>query len=112
MILLSLLLCTVSMQSCVTSSTQTTIEMNFYTNESGFNHYRVFDIVIDSSTNMYPIYSTAADQNIFITKINPDGTHVWSREYPGLLIKEKSFSTQVSSDQSTLRMLGDEQANP
>ena len=112
MILLSLLLCTVSMQSCATSSTQISIEMNFYNNGSSANPYQVFDIVIDSSANRYPIYSTGFRQNIFITKINPDGTHEWSREYPGLLIKQRSFSTQVSNDQSTLRMLGDEQDNP
>ena len=112
MILLSVLLCTVSMQSCATSSTQTSVEMNFYNNGSSANPYQVFDVVIDSSANSYPIYSTGTGQNIFITKINPDGTHAWSREYPGLILENLSQRTHLSNDQSTLRILGDETPNP
>ena len=86
--------------------------MNFYNNGSSANPYQVLDIVIDSSANRYPIYSTDANQNIFITKINPDGTHEWSREYPGLILNDLISKTQLSSDQSTLRILGDESPNP
>ena len=105
MIILLLLWCSVSMQTCSNSTTNYTIEANFYKNETGTTRYIPSDILVDSSFNQYLIYYLDGSNNTLITKIATDGSHTWTKEYAGMNIKKVAKIAVLSSDGTVLRML-------
>ena len=106
-VLASLLFCSVSMQPCLNSTTQFPIEFNFYHNGSASDIYETRDILVDSNINQYMFYSPDADhQNVHLTKINSNGTFEWSKEYPGLIILPEYQVTQMSNNETSIRLIG------
>ena len=105
-VFLTLFWCCVRLQTCSNSTTQTTIKMNFYTN--GLVTVRPFDLVVDSNTmNQYFIHSYFINnQNVHVTQIYSNGSYGWSQEYAGFIIKSVFKSAQISSDGTSLFMIG------
>ena len=107
LIVLSLLWLSVSMQACTSSSTQTTLEFDFYKDGGNSSEYIVDDVVVDSSANQYLIYYDTTSGNLFVTKKNSSGDYDWSFKYPTIDIIPEGTSTVLSSDENTLRIIGD-----
>ena len=103
--LVSLLWCSVSLQVCSNSTTNYTIEVNFYKNETGTTRYIPSDIVVDSSSNQYLFYYLNGSNSTLITKIATDGSHTWTKEYTDLNIKKLAKIAVLSADETVLRML-------
>ena len=112
LIVLSLLWLSVSMQACTSSSTQTTLEFDFYKDGGNSSLYQIFDIVVDSSANQYLIYSDGTSGNLFVTKKNSGGGYDWSFEYPTIDVLPFAKSVILSSDGNTLRIIGDKSSAP
>ena len=93
------------MQECQTSPIQTPIELKSYIND-GSTYYIPNDMVMDSSLNKYLVSFNDFAGNIFVSKINPAGDLVWSKEYPNIIIVATSMSTYITNDGSTIRFYG------
>ena len=62
---------------------------------------------MDSNLTKYLFFSPDdSDQNVHLTKILSNGTHEWSKEYPGLFIKRNYQVQQMSNDQSNIKLIG------
>ena len=95
------------MQACASSSTQTTVEFDFYQDNGNSSEYLLYYVLADSSANQYLFYSDSGAGNLFVTKKSSSGSYDWSFEYPTIDIVSNSKSAVLSSDESTLRILGD-----
>ena len=95
------------MQSCATSTTQVPIEVNFYNNGSTSDPYVAREILYDSNLFQYLFYSpdSSSYHNVHLAKINPNGTLEWTLEYSGLIISPNFQLTQMSSDESSIKMI-------
>ena len=113
-IVISLLWCTMSVRACTNSTSQSTIKMTFYADDTaGTDPYAVSDIVLDSSSNQYLLYaSTISTQNIRISKINSNGTFGWSVLYTNMVMLNHKKSMLISSDGSALRVIAQDANNP
>ena len=106
-ILTSLLWCSVNLQSCADSTTQFPIEIGFYHNGTTSDIYASRDIHVDSNLTKYLLYSPDDTyQNVHLTKILSNGTYEWSKEYPGLFILPDFQMTQMSNDESNIKLIG------
>ena len=98
------------MQTCSSSTNQSSIEFISYTN--GSDPFVSSDIIIDSDMTKYLLYSVSgAGVNVHMAKINPNGTTEWSKKYNGLNINHKAKRMVLSSDRNTIRMLADHSPN-
>ena len=95
------------MQACASSSTQTTIELDFYQDNGNSSEYLVINVLVDSSANQYLIHSDSIIGNLFVTKKSSNGSYDWSFEYPTIDSLMYSKSAVLSSDGNTLRILGE-----
>ena len=101
LVILSLLWCSGSMQVCSNSTTNYTIEVNFYKNDTGTIRSDPMDIIVDSSNNQYLMYTLAASDSYRITKIASDGNYIWTQQYNGV---KHYIRAQLSSDETVLRI--------
>ena len=95
------------MQACASSSTQTTIELDFYQDNGNSSEYVIINVLADSSANQYLLHSPTPTGNLFVTKKSSNGSYDWSFEYPTIDIIPYSKSAVLSSDGNTLRILGE-----
>ena len=92
---------------CHYTTNQVTIDMNWYNNDTNADLYVPADIVIDSNLNQYLLYSySGSDQDAFITRILPNGTHQWSKRYTSFEIIDETGTMHVSNNGSLLRIIG------
>ena len=96
------------MQACANSSTQTTIEFDFYQDNGNSSEYIVIDVLVDSSTNQYLIYSNTSGGNLFVTKKSSNGSYDWSLKYISIDVIIYSKIVVLSSDGNTIRFFGDQ----
>ena len=95
------------MQACASSSTQTTIELDFYQDNGNSSEHIVMNVLVDSSANQYLIHSDSDTGNLFVTKKTSNSSYDWSFSYATIDIISYSKSAVLSSDGNTLRILGD-----
>ena len=107
-LILSLVWNITSTKECIESTTQTTIELNFYNNGTTENEFAVTNLMLDSSSNQYLYFAfPGTDNNTHIAKKSSDGTQLWVKEYPGFYFKRGYRNTQMSKDESVIRILGE-----
>ena len=112
-VMLAILLCSiVSVYGCSNSSTtQVPIKVNSYTDNSAA--YIPVDIVMDSSMNKFLVYSNVVNfQDVHVSKLNSDGSIGWSKKYEGLMIKDFTKSTRISSNGDSLMMIAQNAISP
>ena len=112
-VMLLILLCSiVSVYGCSNSSTtQVPIKVNSYTNSSDI--YYPSDIVMDSNMNKFLVYSDIVNfQDVHVSKLNSDGSIDWSKRYEGLIIKDFTKSTRISSNGDSLMMIAQNSSSP
>ena len=112
-VMLAILLCSiVSVYGCSNSSTtQVPIKVNSYTDNSAA--YIPVDIVMDSSMNKFLVYSNVVNfQDVHVSKLSSDGSIGWSKKYEGLMIKDFTKSTRISSNGDSLMMIAQNAISP
>ena len=68
--------------------------------------------MLDSGSNQYLYFAfPGTDNNTHIAKKNSDGTQLWVKEYPGFYFKRGYRNTQMSKDESVIRILGESLSN-
>ena len=111
LILLSLLWCSASLQSCPTSSNQTNIAFTTYNNGNASEPYLISNSILDSSNNEYVAFQLGSDSvnsTLKIAKINPDRNIAWSKIYTNTSSATFKDSIQLSYDENTLMVIGED----
>ena len=114
LILLSLLWCSASLQSCSTSSTQTNITFTTYNNGTASEPYLIANSILDSSNNEYAAFqlgSGVVNSTLKIAKIDPDRNIAWSKTYTNISSSIFRDSMQLSTDENTLMVIGYDPSN-
>ena len=92
---------------CRNSTTQVTIDMNWYNNDTDADLYVPADIILDSSMSQFISYShPGSNQDLFITKIWANGLHHYSKRYNSLIVLDKMKSIQLSNNGTFIRVVG------
>ena len=107
--LVSLLWCSASMQTCVTSSTQANIKFNVYNNRTASEPYLIANSIHDSSGAEYVTFQLGSDPlriTLRIAKIGSDGTLAWAKLYSDISSTVFRDSIQLSTDENTLMVAG------
>ena len=101
------LCCSVHMQACQESSTQFPVELNYYKDNGTSGRPDPIQMLLDSDLNQYIFYQSSVwyDPDTYLTKIDPNGTNVWTKEYPGLRINTNSQRVQLSNDGSNIKLV-------
>ena len=103
--LLSLLWCSVSTQTCETSTTQMPVEIRAFNNITSTGRHFFQDVLVDSSSNRYLFTLLDDGGDVYLTKVLSDGTYNYTKVYQGAEGKSKSLLTVFSNDESIIRML-------
>ena len=98
-------------QECANSSTQTSIELDFIRHNSSSLRYMIFEVAVDLSMNQYIVYSNGTFDPVHVAKRNASGDYDWSMRYDGIDIISTAKILVLSSDENTLRILGDRSSN-
>ena len=101
------LCCSVCMQACQESSTQFPVELNYYKDDDTSEDSKPLQMLLDSDLNQYLFYqsSNGSNTNVHLTKIDPNGTDLWTKEYPGLIPITYSQLMQLSKDGSSIKLI-------
>ena len=103
--LLSLLWCSVSTQTCETSTAQIPVEIRAFNNDTGVGKHFFQDVLVDSSSNRYLFSLLENGGDVYLTKVLSDGTYNYTKVYQGVEGQPKSLLTVFSNDESIIRML-------
>ena len=107
--LVSLLWCRASMQTCATSSTQANIKFNVYNNRTASEPYLIANSIHDSSGAEYVTFQLGSEPlriTLRIAKIGSDGTLAWAKLYSDISSTVFRDSIQLSTDENTLMVAG------
>ena len=100
-----MLWCSVSTQTCETSTTQIPVEIRAFNNDTGTARHFFEDVLVDSSSNRYLFTYLDGGGDVYLTKVLSDGTYNYTKVYQGVDVKPKSLLAVFSNDESIIRML-------